>query len=103
MATEYPKNLYRWSESGEKASKLFNTEADVEAGWVAHEDLGAFGAKPVKAAKPSAPEADDVAAKIADAEKRAAEADAALAALKEEPEDAPQEAAKPRRRKGASD
>lgn len=100
MATEYPKNLYRWTESGEKVSKLFKTEADVEPGWVSHDDLGEFGAKPAKAAKPApAPSAEDVSAKIADAEARAAAAEAEIEKLDVETEDKPA----PRKRKAAAE
>lgn len=92
MATEYPKNLYRWGENGEKLSKLFQTESAVEAGWVCHDDLGEFGAAPAKAAP------DEVAAKIADAERRVAAAETEKAALEGDP--APQ---RPRRRRNAGE
>lgn len=40
MASEFPKTLYRYDETGERIGKTFAEPEHVEAGWISIDDLG---------------------------------------------------------------
>lgn len=68
MASEFPKTLYRYDETGERIGKTFAAPEQVETGWISIDDLGPPPPKAATAPVVSSKEAGEAAKRLVAAE-----------------------------------